>query len=183
MGSGKEYLFVNTSSDPSAEQTYLGQVRGFSMRNIRANQKWPKRRVSHTRGLEEDSHGSIDLENTHHSIPTEQSFSLNYCDEWVVDDYGTLGDSMAVSSPAENMEPSALFRQSQKHRGTFYARQHCICAKCHNRDFAKLSMSAIRNCPVDPFESLAIPLDASIGDLLAFCKCISATHSCAKVPP
>ncbi|KAL6691744.1 hypothetical protein J3F84DRAFT_397515 [Trichoderma pleuroticola] len=161
MSSGKEYLFVNTSNDPSAEQKYLGQVRGFLMRNIRANQEWPKRRVSHSRGREEDAHGSIDLESGLHSTPTEQSLSLNYCDEWVLDDYGTFGDSMAVSSPAKDMEPSALFMHSQKHRGMFYARQHCICAKCHNRDFSDLPTSAIRNCPIDPFESLAVPLDAS----------------------
>ncbi|KAK4079687.1 transcriptional regulator family: Fungal Specific TF [Trichoderma harzianum] len=168
MGSGKEYLFINTSNDPSAEQKYLGQVRGFLMRNIRANQEWPKRRESHTGGCEEDAHGTIDLESDLRSIPTEQSFYPNCCDEWMLDDYGTLGDSMAVEGPAEDMEPSALFGQSQKHRGMSHTRQHCICAKSRNRDFSELPTSAIRKCPIDPFESLAVPLDASVGDLLAF---------------
>lgn len=177
MGSGKEYLFINTSNDPSAEQKYLGQVRGFLMRNIRANQEWPKRRESHTGDCEEDANGTIHLESDLHSIPTEQSFYLNCCDEWMLDDYGTLGDSMAVESPAEDMEPSALFGQSQKHCGMSHARQHCICAKSRNRDFSELPTLSIKKCPMDPFESLAVPLDASVGDLLAFCKCISATYS------
>ncbi|KAL7934933.1 hypothetical protein V8C35DRAFT_22652 [Trichoderma chlorosporum] len=165
MGSNKEYLFVNANNNPpmGTKRKGLPSVKAFLMRNIRANQEWPKRKTTRT-----TDRVSLDHEIRPHSPTTEQSLNpICYGEHISNDSEVQIVPEDPITCPTPGEQFSALGSQIQWYCGILHGTvQPRICAKCWQND--DLPISSIRPSPLDPFDSLAIPLDATVSNLLTY---------------